>query len=288
VGADEAELAPLPADAGQAQGADVAVAAELDVHGAAPLRARADDGSAPVGRDALEASLDVFDSELVVERSTGERRTVSLVPARTVADVYADLRDALAALGVNRASSTTPQELADTTPLHEDRKPASYDPAPVLRWFTAATATAGVFDRWRAHFFGRTGIQVWWGALDVSLMLFNGRHVEAPRDRGYLLRYDLDAEPMNVGLYYGDEKTKPFFYGYAFPEPVDAESLSMAPAAATRSTTLNEWTLPYEAVREASDPERELTSFLDAVYAACYTAGGWDRTSLTYAQPVRR
>ncbi len=130
-------------------------------------------GPLPVGRDALEASLDVFDSELVVERSTGERKTVSLVPARTVADVYADLHDALAALGVHRAISTTPQELADTTPLHEDRRPASYDPAPVLRWFTAATATAGVFDRWRAHFFGRTGIQVWWGALDVSLMLFN-------------------------------------------------------------------------------------------------------------------
>jgi len=46
--------------------------------------------------------------------------------------------------------------------------------------------------------------------------------------------------------------------------------------------------LPYEAVREGSDPERELTSFLDAVYAACYTAGGWDRQSLTYVQPVRR
>ncbi|MDQ2908813.1 MAG: hypothetical protein M3R44_05600 [Candidatus Eremiobacteraeota bacterium] len=30
------------------------------------------------------------------------------------------------------------------------------------------------------------------------------------------MNYDLDAEPMNVGLFYGDETTAPFFYAYIF------------------------------------------------------------------------
>ena len=46
------------------------------------------------------------------------------------------------------------------------------------------------------------------------------------------MKYDLDAELMNVGLYYGDEKTPPFFYGYIYPEPAAAASLPVEPAQA--------------------------------------------------------
>ncbi len=153
------------------------------------------------------------------------------------------------------------------------------------RWFRAATATAGVFDEWRAHFFGRTGIQVWWGALDVSLLLFSGKHVAPPTDRGYIMKYDLDAEMMAAGLYYGDETTAPFFYGYIVPQPPGAETLPIAPAGASWSDAIKEWVLPYDAVRNAADPAAELRAFLDAIYAQCVSAAGWDRAALSYAAP---
>ena len=196
------------------------------------------------------------------------------------------MQAALEGLAVDCTISPTPQEVPDTTPLHEDRRPTVYEPAAVRRWFHAATATAGVFDRWRAHFFGRTGIQVWWGALDVALLLFNGKHVAAPIDRGYLLKYDLDAEMLNVGLYYGDENTAPFFYAYIFPQPPGAEALPIAPPGATWSDALKEWVLPYDTVRFAADPEAELRAFLDATYAQC-VAAGWDRDALSYVAPKR-
>lgn len=215
-------------------------------------------GAMPWHGTSLEASLDVFSSELVVERSTGACRRIALVPARTVAEIFAELQTALESLDVTCTISTAPQELPDATPLHTDRRPADYEPEAVRRWFAAATATASIFDEWRSLFFGRTGVQVWWGAFDVSLLLFGGKHVPAPTDRGYIMKYDLDAELMAAGLYYGDEQTAPFFYGYIFPQPAGAESLPIAPAAAAWSDAIKEWVLPYDAVRYAAGPSAEL------------------------------
>ncbi len=244
-------------------------------------------GPMPWRGETVEASLDVFSSELIVERSNGHTRRISLLPVRTVADIYAELQAALEALDVRCSISPIPQEIPDVTPMDEDRRPAVYDPDAVRRWFVAATATAGIFAGWRAHFFGRTAIAVWWGALDVALLLFNGKHAAPPTDRGYIMKYDLDAEMMNAGLYYGDENTAPFFYGYIFPQPSNAATLAVAPAAATWSDALKEWVLPYDAVRHAADPTAELHAFLDALYAQCVAAAGWDRDALSYVAPKR-
>jgi hypothetical protein len=235
----------------------------------------------------VQASLDVFASELTLELSDGQSRRIALVPARVVADVWADLNAALNALGLDVTLSPIPQEVPDLTPLDADRRPAAYDPASVQRWFHAITAMSAAFEGWRTHFFGRSGIQLWWGALDIALLLFNGKHVPPPTDRGYLMRYDLDAEMMNAGFYPGDDATAPFFYSYIFPQPEGAAHLPIAPATASWSDAIKEWVLPYEAVRTSADPTATLCAFLDATYALCISAAGWDRAALSYDAPKR-
>jgi hypothetical protein len=102
------------------------------------------------------------------------------------------------------------------------------------------------------------------------------------------MKYDLDAELMNVGLYYGDETTAPFFYGYIYPEPPAPETLPIGPGAASWSSTIKEWVLPYEAVRSAANPEAELSQPADAIYEQCIASAGWDREALSYEAPGRR
>lgn len=245
-------------------------------------------GTMPWRGTAVEAMLDVFSSEAIVQRSNGKERRISLLEAGTVAEVYAALQSALVELGVECAISPIPQELPDVTPLPEDHRPARYDPDAVRRWFAATTACANVFEQWRSHFFGRSGVQVWWGALDVALLLFNGKHVAPPTNRGYLLKYDLDAELMSAGLYFGDENTPPYVYGYIFPEPPGAATLPMAPTGVSWSDTIREWVLPYETVRAASNPAARIRSFLDALYDRCVDTAGWDRAGLSYVAPPRK
>ena len=245
-------------------------------------------GTIPWRGSSLDVVLDVFRSEIVVTRSTGARIAIPLLPVRSVAEVYHDLTAGLEKLGVNCFISTVPQEVPDTTPLDEDRRPAEYDRDAVMRWFQVATATTGVFDEWRSNFFGRATLQVWWGALDVALLLFSGRRVSAPTDRGYIMKYDLDAELMNVGLYLGDESTPAFFYGYIYPPPGGVELLPIAPPEASWSAKIQEWVLPYEVVRTSENPNATLRAFIDAVYALCFAAAGWDREAYSYEEPKIR
>jgi hypothetical protein len=242
-------------------------------------------GFIPWKLSSVEASIDVFESRITLARSNGSSRHIALLPARTVADVYADVSAALRALDVDCHISPIPQEVPDATPLDTDRRRSEYDPAAVARCFRAFTATAGVFDRWRAQFFGRSGIQVWWGGLDVALLLFSGKRVTPPADRGYIAKYDLDAQLMNVGLFLGDDQNAPFFYGYIFPEPPGAEKLAIRPSQASWSTQRREWTLPYEAVRSSNDPQATIVSFVDCIYEQCFAAAGWHRDALSYEVP---
>jgi len=242
-------------------------------------------GTLPWQGSSFEVSIDLYDSAMVLARSNGARVTIPLLPVRSVAAIFAGLRGALAEQGIACPLNPIPQEVPDTTPLDTDDRPSEYDPAAALRWFEASTIVTGIFDAWRTCFFGRTGIQLWWGAFDISMMLFSGRRVAPPTDRGYLLKYDLDAELMNVGLYFGDEKTPPFFYGYIYPEPKGANSLPVAPSQASWSEALHEWVLPYEAVRSAADPAATLRAFTDAIYELCFTAAGWSRDACSYDKP---
>ncbi len=235
--------------------------------------------------ESFEVAIDVFDSTIVLSRSNGAVAVIPLVPARAIADIYGELTQALTALQIDVPISTIPQEVPDATPFDEDHRPAEYDAAAVLRWFAAATATWDTFEGWRARFFGRDAIALWWGAFDIGLMLFSGKHVPAPIDRGYLFTYDLDAELMNVGLYFGDATNPPFLYGYIYPEPQGCESLPVTPEQAAWSSQLREWVLPYAEVRDAADPAAMIRAFIDEIYDKCTTVAGWDRNAYTYVAP---
>jgi len=245
-------------------------------------------GTMPYGVRSVQASIDVFAAEMILESSDGLERHITLAAPRTVAQVFAELHAGLQAMGVAVRLSPIPQEIPDRTPLDTDERPAIFERLDAQRWLAVVTATDAVFDRWRAHFFGRMGIQLWWGGFDFALLIFSGKHVVAPTNRGYLFKYDLDAEMMNVGFYPGDDANPAIFYGYIYPQPAACSTISIAPQNATWSDTLGEWILPYEAVRLSEDPESALVAFLNSIYGICGDASGWDREQLTYVPPPLR
>lgn len=241
----------------------------------------------PVGLRLIEVSVELFEPSIVVRSNDGRRRDVAFTTFPSIATVYAALIEALRALDVEVTLSPIPQEVPDTTPLDRDERAPAFVPEDARRWLTIVCATQAVFEDWRAHFFGRTAVQLWWGAFDLSLLLFSGKQVPAPSDRGYLIRYDLDAEMMNAGFYPGDAANEAFFYGYIYPEP-DACSKIAVGDGARWSEQFREWILPYSVMRAADRPEELLRSLLDGVYNACGSAAGWDRSRYTYVPPPLR
>jgi hypothetical protein len=241
----------------------------------------------PVGLRLIEVQLDVFAPKIVLASSDGRRHELPFAKLSNIAATYTALLEALRELDVDVTLSPVPQELLDLTPLNRDEHPPTWVAEDAQAWHTVMSATQCIFDRWRAHFFGRSGIQLWWGAFDLTLLLFSGSHASSPTDRGYLFKYDLDAEMMNAGFYLGDDDNAPFYYGYIYPEPAACNEIAIAEPAVW-SEQLREWILPYDAVRNAPHPEELLRSFLSGIYDACGSAAQWDRSAYTYVPPPLR
>jgi hypothetical protein len=73
---------------------------------------------------------------------------------------------------------------------------------------------------------------------------------------------------------------EPAFYAYAVPEPRGLKEARVRPDAAFYHRDLNEFVLPYEAVRTAASPDSEIIAFVDSTYQQAATLGGWDRAAL--------
>jgi len=123
--------------------------------------------------------------------------------------------------------------------------------------------------------------------VGVSALLdFIIEYAPAPVDRGYIMRYDLDAEHLNAGFWAGDDNApQPAFYAYLVPRPAGCETAAIEPHYAGWVEAMGEWLMPYEEVRACPDPRQAILDFLGCVYRVATSMGGWDAAAHQYAQP---
>ncbi len=246
-------------------------------------------GAMPSPAGVVSMGIDVYRSELWVRVGDGRAATVPLGPRPCVADIWTGFQSALAGFGLNLDIWEKPQEVSDVTLFSENRQECMVVAEEGQRFLRLLASIGSVFEEFRSRFFGRSGVQFWWGGFDFAVLLFTGKHEEAPRNRGYILRYDLDAEHLNAGFWPGDDgNPTPGFYGYLVPRPDGCENAAIEPEYAGWVEAMGEWMMPYEAVRGSPDPRRTILSFLEAVYDIAVKLGGWDATALTYEKPAPR
>jgi hypothetical protein len=244
-------------------------------------------GAMPFGATVVSIGIDVYDPSIWIQVSDGRGATVPLVPDRSVADIWADFRAALASLGIDVDIWEKPQEVADTTPFSKNTHDRMIEPEHAQRFYRVLCAIDDVFEEFRSSFFGRTGIEFWWGSFDFCVLLFSGKPLAAPDDRGYIMRYDLDAEHLNAGFWPGDDNApQAGFYAYIVPEPDGCEVAPIQPAHAAWAEAMGEWLMPYEQVCTSEDPRAAILAFLKSVYGVAVTNGGWDADSHRYVAPA--
>lgn len=235
------------------------------------------------GRTRLEAELDVVDELLRISASGGERQWVTLSPARSIAEIWHDFNDGLTALGVAADMWDRPQEREDAIPFAQDNRPRQFDPAVAQAWLQVLSDVHAIFDEWRSPFFGRSGVNFWWGGFDMTVGLYTGRASVPPRSANYIRRHDLDAEHLNVGFWPGDSSREAMFFGYLVPEPPGCEAFPHDIDAVSWAPSMGEWVLPYENVLRADDRRAVLRAFADTIYRAAGHLGGWNQQAFEYA-----
>lgn len=242
-------------------------------------------GLIPHGAVDFEMEFDFIAGTLVIRVSDGGERRVALRPG-AVADFYAQVMAALAALGVACRIDRTPDEMTEATPFPEDRRHRLYDPEVARDYWRALVQVDRVFNRFRTRFLGKCSpVQLFWGAFDLAVTRFSGRRAPlhpggVPNLPDDVTREAYSHEVSSAGFWPGDPGREPSFYAYAYPAPPGFDQATVAPAEAHWDAALGEFILPYEAVRTAADPDAALSAFLQTSYEAAADLGGWDRAAL--------
>ena len=235
-------------------------------------------GAIPYGDGVFDLEFDLLSHELVIRRSTGDRRTVPL-RAMSVATFYREVTDALLALGVEVSIHAAPNEVDPAIPFAQDETHASYDAASIVLFWRQLVQAQRVLREFRSGFIGKASpVHLFWGALDLAVTRFSGR--TAPEHPGgvpncpdRVMVEGYSHEISSAGFWPGGG-AEGAFYSYAYPVP-DGFADALVPPGAFYSEQYGEFLLPYEVVRASADPDRLVLDFLEATYLAAAELAEW-------------
>ena len=254
------------------------VALQPNARGLAALPTAASDGRT------FTLALDLCRHAIVLTTSAEEREDLPL-DAGSIAALHSGLVAMLEKHGLPFDFSGKPNEIEHAVPFAKDNAPRFYDPESAARFRESLAAMLPIFERFRAGFTGKSSpVHFWWGSFDLAVTRFSGRM--APQHPGgvpglpdRITREAYSQEVSSAGFWAGGAtQADAFFYSYAYPEPTGFRD--QAVASGGWNGDWQEFILPYEEVRTASDPEAHLTSFLQSTYDAAADLAGWDRVKL--------
>jgi len=239
----------------------------------------------PYGTQTCEIRFDFLTHQLQIETSDGMSRQIALEP-RSVADFYHEVMDSLRSLGIPIKIWTMPQEIADAIPFEQDQQHASYDADAAQQFWRILVQADRVMTLFRSRFVGKSSpVHFFWGSFDLAVTRFSGR--SAPEHPGgipnmadWVTREAYSHEVSSCGFWPGNQSVEPLFYAYAYPVPTGFQDYAIQPEAAFYSTEMQEFVLPYAAVRQSESPDELLLAFFQSTYEAAADLGQWDRAAL--------
>jgi hypothetical protein len=245
----------------------------------------------PHGLHTFEINFDFIDHKLRIRKSDGQLRAIELRP-QSVADFYGRVMAALEEMGLSVKINLLPNEIQDPVPFDRDEQHRSYDPEYGNRFWRVLVQTDRIFKEFRSRFCGKCSpVHFFWGSFDLAVTRFSGRAAPphpggVPHLPDEIAREAYSQEVSSLGFWPGNAAMPtPVFYSYAYPEPPGFAESKVQPAAASYHKQLHEFTLPYDAVREAEAPDEMLLQFAQSTYDAASTLGKWDRKTLEEIKP---
>ncbi|MEA2332243.1 MAG: hypothetical protein QOH58_2381 [Thermoleophilaceae bacterium] len=238
-------------------------------------------GPMPWGDTTAEIEFDFISHRLRVRTSDGREESFALREEPACARFYTGLFAALSELGIDVAIHSQPFDLGDSPAFPEDTVNDSYDADAVVRWWTILRLTQHVLARFASPFTGKASpIHLFWHGFDLAHARYSGRRAPASEGADPVTAEAYSHEVIAFGWWPGDDRRTPYpaFYSYTAPEPEGLGAQPLRPAAAEWEDTGNGSLaiLPYDAVREASDPATAVLDFYESAYDAGASGLGWD------------
>jgi hypothetical protein len=146
----------------------------------------------------------------------------------------------------------------------------------------------------RARFLGKASpVHFFWGSFDLAVTRFSGRTAPPPQSKtpntaSWVMDEAYSHEVSGCGFWPGNGGYgKAAFYVYAYPEQEGYGDTRLTTAGGFYDKNVGQFILPYDAVRQARDPDALLLGFLQETYAAAADLAKWDRKALE-RQPFQK
>ncbi|MBE9227467.1 hypothetical protein IQ264_18730 [Phormidium sp. LEGE 05292] len=246
----------------------------------------------PYKTSTFQITFDFLNHQLAMETSDGMTKTIPLMP-RSVADFYQAVMSTLLDAGIDLHIWTMPQEVSDPIPFEQDTQHAAYDPDYAQRFWRILVQCDRLLTIFRTGYAGKCSpVHFFWGSFDLAVTRFSGRR--APQHPGgvpgmadWVTREAYSHEVSSCGFWFGKGAIEALFYAYAYPAPEGFSDYPVQPQEAFFSPEMQEFVLPYEAVRQASDPDTMVLNFLQSTYEAAANLGRWERAALDYNPVIK-
>ncbi len=239
----------------------------------------------PYGLRNFQISFDFLDGQLLIESSDGNTQTITLVSG-SVVEFYQQVMEKLKALDIDVQIVTMPQEIEDAIPFNLDRRYMTYDPEAAKRFWRILIQAERLMTVFRSRFTGKCSpVHLFWGNLDLAVTRFSGRRAPVhpggiPNVSDRVMQEAYSHEVSSCGFWAGGGVVaEPVFYAYAYPEPEGFRDYPVL-SPAFYSSEMQEFILPYEAVRQADDPDALVLNFFQNTYEAAANLADWDRVAL--------
>lgn len=243
-------------------------------------------GNIPGENKYFQINFDFLHHHLQVITSKKEEQTFDL-RSLSVASCYTSILTSLKEFGIDCKINPVPNEMEAPTPFHLDRRHATYDPKHASDLREALLMANEVLTQFRAAFTGKCSpVHFFWGSFDLAVSRFSGK--KAPLHPGgipnlpdWVAQEAYSHEVSSCGFWPGNSAV-PFaaFYNYIYPEPEGFKDSAIKPESAYYDKTLREFILPYQDVRQATNPSKTLLDFLHSTYEAAANLSRWDRNNL--------
>lgn len=239
----------------------------------------------PSARRVFQVDFDFVDHRLTVVDSDGGVFAMSLEPM-SVARFHAEFMAGLRGLRIDARISTKPVEVAEAIPFEADETHASYERGHVQAFWRGLLQADRVMKTFQSGFVGKASpVHFFWGSFDLAAARYSGRLAPihsggAPNCPDWVMVEAYSREESSHGWWPASEAPGPAFYAYTYPEPDGYRSAPVGPAAASYDPRLGEFILPYDAIRDLTDPDAAVLEFLRSTYEAGAELAGWDRRAL--------
>ncbi|WP_445730571.1 DUF5996 family protein [Methylocystis sp. IM2] len=131
------------------------------------------------------------------------------------------------------------------------------------------------FKLFGTGFIGKASpVHFFWGSFDIATTRFSGRRAPphpggVPNLPDVVVREAYSHEVSSAGFWPGGGSVDyPAFYSYAYPAPPGFEGAPVRSRDGFFPNELKEFSLHYDVVRRAKDPDAILLDFLQSVYEA--------------------